>query len=192
MVLSPLITNTRLLAIPKNTGFGPVVTWPTMVSPATSMCRVLLLLEGAGLVDKTMAWAKAPASPPGLLMGIINCRRVSLQPAAASTKTAVTAAGHSFLKLRVIPTPPVFSGMNARTWDFLRTDIVSANQLCTQRLGFSFSMSDQHFPYFLAVWARPAVLELYPGQHPPKPCFPGDCAGLRHGADSGLSAGAAP
>src|SRR5215831_650289 len=113
MVLLPLITKIRLLAMAKNTGLGPVATWPTMVSPLTLMCKVLPLADATGFLDKVMALAKAPESPAGLVTGIMNCRRVSLQPAIASIKTAVAAASHSFLKLGVILTPPVFPGMNA-------------------------------------------------------------------------------
>src|SRR5215471_2716148 len=110
MVLLPLITNTRLAAMSKNTGLGPVATTPAIVSPETLMCMVLPLLEAAGLVDKTMELAKFPGSPPGLGIGIMNCRNWSLQLVAASMKRVMTAANHSFLALEIITTPPVSTG----------------------------------------------------------------------------------
>src|SRR5215470_10722890 len=97
--------------MPKNTGLGPVGTLPTTVSPDTLMCMVLPLLIGdAGLVDNTIAWAKFPGSPPGLGMGIMNCRSVSLHPVATSTESMVARVSHSFLGDGIIKTPPVITG----------------------------------------------------------------------------------
>src|SRR5215467_9174545 len=105
MVSSPLITNTRPGVLPRKTGFGPVGTTPAMVSPETSMCRVLPLLEGAGLVDKITACESAPGSPVGLGTGTMNWRKVSLQPAATTTVTAAAKSSPSLLWFEIIPVP---------------------------------------------------------------------------------------
>src|ERR1700756_849173 len=101
------MANTRLPAFPKKTGFGPNGTIPALVSPETSICISLPSDNGAGLVDKVIACASVPGSPLGPGTGTINCRKVSLQPAATSIKMPRPARGHTAFQRDFIKTPPV-------------------------------------------------------------------------------------
>src|SRR5215472_3698883 len=102
MVLSPLITKTRLPAFPRKTGLGPVFTCPALLSPETSMCMVMPLAPATGLVAKTTAWEKAPGSPVGLGTGTMNWRKLSLQPAIRATERVVTKSSPSFLYVEIM------------------------------------------------------------------------------------------
>src|SRR6476659_4767478 len=101
-----LIMKTRLEVLPRNTGFRPTGTIPTLESPETSMC-ISLPSPPVGLVDNVIACASVPGSPEGDGTGVINCRNVSLQPAARSIRMPRPASSHIALKLTFIQTPPV-------------------------------------------------------------------------------------
>src|SRR3954454_16786760 len=97
--------------LPKKTGFTPTGTIPTLESPETFTCISDPLPGGwggtPGCVDKTTACASLPGSPVGDGTGTINCRKVSLQPAARTMRTQTLASSHIALKLTFIQTPPV-------------------------------------------------------------------------------------
>src|SRR5882724_5197705 len=103
-----LIMKTRFEVFPRNTGFNPNGTIPTLESPETSMCISLPSppAGGSGLVDKVIACASAPGSPEGEGTGTMNCRNVSLQPAARTIRMPRDSS-HIVLKLAFIQTPPV-------------------------------------------------------------------------------------
>jgi hypothetical protein len=58
-------------------------------------------------VDKITACDNGPGFPVGAGTGTINCRSVSLQPAASMIKIAVPKNSHNALKRDFIQTPPV-------------------------------------------------------------------------------------
>jgi uncharacterized protein (TIGR00297 family) len=60
---------------------------------------------------------------------MMNCRKVSLQPASSETEIAARTTGHSFLNVRVIKTPPDSTGMNEPISDYCEMFIVSGKQL---------------------------------------------------------------
>src|SRR5438874_10669886 len=97
---------------------------PTFVSPETSICRSLPLEDGTGLVERVMACASAPGSPVGGGTGTMNCRSVSLQPAARSIRMPRPASSHIALKLAFIKTPPVLP-VERRNSELLRGFIVN-------------------------------------------------------------------
>jgi hypothetical protein len=63
--------------------------------------------DARGLVDRVMACESVWGLPEGAGTGTINCRNVSLQPAAKIKKTAVPDNSHNALKRDFIQTPPV-------------------------------------------------------------------------------------
>src|ERR1700686_1880196 len=99
---------TRLDVFPRKTGFGPTGTTPALESPETSICMSLPFPGGTtGLVDNVMACASVPGSPVGGGIGTINCRNVSLQPAARAIRMPRPDNSHNILKRDFIKTPPV-------------------------------------------------------------------------------------
>src|ERR1051325_10910411 len=93
---SPLLMeNIRLLLLPRKTGLMPTGTMPTFVSPETSICISLPLAEGTGLVESVMPCSRAPGSPVGGGIGVINWRKVSLQPIATSKRATAHINNHN-------------------------------------------------------------------------------------------------